>query len=83
VQLLDCLRRGLGLSLEELVQLNNRVVEHIKMLQAMQAHVDMMAFYLIARVSASMSETDANSARWPKYNQQTITILVDGDTGPT
>ena len=40
-----------GLSLEELVQLNHRVVERIKMLQAMQAHVDMMAFNLGARVS--------------------------------
>ena len=40
-----------GLSLEELVQLNHRVVERIKMLQAMQAHVDMMAFNLSAKVS--------------------------------
>ena len=40
-----------GLSYEELVQLNHRVVERLKMLQAMQAHVDMMAFNLGARVS--------------------------------
>ena len=37
--------------LEELMQLNHRVVERIKMLQAMQAHVDMMAFNLGAKVS--------------------------------
>ena len=40
-----------GLSLEELLQLNYRVVERIKMLQAMQAHVVMMAFNLGTRVS--------------------------------
>ena len=40
-----------GLSYEELLQLNHRVVERLKMLEAMQAHVDMMAFNLGARVS--------------------------------
>ena len=40
-----------GLSFEELLELNQRVVARLKMLESMQAHVEMMAFNIGAQVS--------------------------------
>ena len=65
-----------GLSLEELHQLNHRVVERIKMLRTMQAHVDMMAFNLGARVSFD-SQEGRQLATLVKYNRKTVTVLTD------
>jgi hypothetical protein len=65
-----------GLSLEELVQLNHRVVERIKMLRAMQAHVEMIAFNLGARVSFD-SQEGRLFGTLVKYNRKTVTILTD------
>jgi hypothetical protein len=65
-----------GLSLKELVQLNHRVVERIKMLRAMQAHVDMMAFNLGARVSFD-SQEGRLFGTLVKYNRKTVTVLTD------
>ena len=65
-----------GLSLEELMQLNHRVVERIKMLQSMQAHVDMMAFNLGAKVSF---DTDHGRVvgTLVKYNRKTVNVVTD------
>jgi len=65
-----------GLSLEELMQLNHRVVERIKMLQSMQAHVDMMAFNLGTKVSF---ETDHGRVvgTLVKYNRKTVNVVTD------
>ena len=65
-----------GLSLEELMQLNHRVVERIKMLQAMQAHVDMMAFNLGAKVSFDTDEGRVVGTL-VKYNRKTVNVLTD------
>jgi len=65
-----------GLSYEELVQLNHRVVERLKMLEAMQAHVDMMAFNLGARVSFD-SQFGRQLGTVVKYNRKTVTVLGD------
>lgn len=65
-----------GLSYEELVQLNRRIVERLKMLQAMQAHVDMMAFNLGARVSFD-SQDGRQLGTLVKYNRKTVTVLTD------
>jgi hypothetical protein len=67
-----------GLSYEELLQLNHRVVERLKMLEAMQAHVDMMAFNLGARVSFD-SQYGRQLGTIVKYNRKTVTVL--GDNG--
>ena len=67
-----------GLSYEELLQLNHRVVERLKMLEAMQAHVDMMAFNLGARVSFD-SQYGRQFGTIVKYNRKTVTVL--GDNG--
>jgi hypothetical protein len=65
-----------GLSLEELVQLNHRIVERIKMLRAMQAHVDMMAFNLGARVSFE-TQDGREFGTLVKYNRKTVTVLTE------
>ncbi len=65
-----------GLSLEELMQLNHRVVERIKMLQAMQAHVDMMAFNLGAKVSFD-TEHGRVVGTLVKYNRKTVNVVSD------
>lgn len=65
-----------GLSLEELIQLNHRIVERIKMLRDMQAHVDMMAFNLGARVSFDTQEGRVFGTL-VKYNRKTVTVLTD------
>ena len=65
-----------GLSYEELVQLNQRIVERLKMLQAMQAHVDMMAFNLGARVSFD-SQEGRQLGTLVKYNRKTVNVLGD------
>ena len=65
-----------ALSFEELLDLNRRVVARLKMLEAMQAHVDMMAFNIGARVSfdGTNGRIEGNLA---KYNRKTVTILTD------
>ena len=65
-----------GLSMEELIQLDHRVVERIKMLRPMQAHVDMMAFNLGARVSFD-SQEGHQLGTLVKYNRRTVTVLTD------
>jgi len=65
-----------GLSLDELMQLNHRVVERIKMLQAMQAHVDMMAFNLGAKVGFDTDEGRIVGTL-VKYNRKTVNVVSD------
>lgn len=64
------------LTIEQLITLNHRVVERLKFLQKAQAHVDMMAFNLGAKVSF---ETDDGRrfGRLTKYNQKTVTVITD------
>lgn len=67
-----------GLSLQELTQLNHRVVERIKMRRAMQAPIDRMAFNLGAKVSF---DTDHGRVEGTlvKYNRKTVNAV--GENG--
>jgi hypothetical protein len=65
-----------GLTYEELLNLNHRIVERLKMLEAMQAHVDMMAFNLGTRVSFD-SQHGRQLGTLVKYNRKTVTVLSD------
>jgi hypothetical protein len=65
-----------GLSYEELLQLNHRIIERLKMLEAMQAHVDMMAFNLGSRVSFD-SQYGRQLGTIVKYNRKTVTVLSE------
>ena len=63
-----------ALSYEELVDLNHKVVERLKMLEAMQAHVSMMRFNLGQRVSFD-SHYGRQVGTVVKYNRKTVTVL--------
>ena len=65
-----------GLSLEELYQLNDRVVERINILQTLQAHVEMMSFNLGARVSFQ-TETGRVMGILIKRNRKTVNVAGD------
>lgn len=62
-----------GLSLEELFELNDRVVERIKFLEHAQAHLSMMAFNIGARVSFETPE-GRQFGRLVKRNRKTVNV---------
>ena len=55
---------------------SDTIRERIKMLQSMQAHVDMMAFNLGTRVSFD-SQHGRQLGTLVKYNRKTVTVLSD------
>lgn len=65
-----------GLSYEELLELNHRVVARLKMLESMQAHVEMMAFNLGARVSFE-AQGGRLLGTLVKYNRKTVSVVTD------
>ena len=64
------------LTIDELVALNHRIVERIKFLEHAQAHLDMMAFILGARVSFD-SQYGRQLGTLVKFNRKTVTVLGD------
>jgi hypothetical protein len=64
------------LTIDELVALNHRIVERIKFLEHAQAHLDMMAFNLGARVSFD-SQYGRQLGTLVKFNRKTVTVLGD------
>ena len=65
-----------GLTYEELLELNHRVVARLKMLESMQAHVDMMAFNIGARVSFE-ARNIRQLGTLVNYNRKTVTVVTD------
>ena len=65
-----------ALTFEELLELNQRVVARLKFLESMQAHVDMMAFKLGARVSFD-SQEGRQFGTLVKYNRKTVTVVTE------
>ncbi len=65
-----------GLSFEELLELNQRVVARLKMLESMQTHIEMMRFNLGQRVSFEHGG-DRLKGTLVKYNRKTVTVVTD------
>ncbi len=65
------------LTIQELVDLNHRVVERLKFLETMKAHTDMMAFSVGDRVSFHPSGHGRLLGILVKYNKKTVTVLTD------
>lgn len=61
------------LDIESLYALNERVIERIKMLEQMRAHMSMMAFNIGARVSFESAE-GRQFGRLVKYNRKTVNV---------
>ena len=66
-----------GLSYEELRELNRRVVQRLKMLQDMQAHVDMMRYNLGAQVSFEGHDGEREFGTLVKFNRKTVTVITE------
>ena len=64
------------LNLEELYDLNKRVVGRIKRLEDMKAHLDMMAFNLGSKVSFD-SKYGRQIGTLVKFNRKTVVVLTD------
>jgi len=65
-----------GLSFEELLELNQRVVARLKMLESMQAHIEMIAFSIGQQVSFE-HQGGRILATLLKYNRKTVTVVTD------
>ena len=65
-----------GLSFEELLELNQRVVARLKMLESMQVHIEMMSFNIGQRVSFA-HQGGRLTATLLKYNRKTVTVVTD------
>jgi len=65
-----------GLSFEELLELNQRVVARLKMLESMQTHIEMMRFNPGQRVSFEHSGGRLLGTL-VKYNRKTVTVVTD------
>ena len=65
-----------GLSFEELLELNQRVVARLKMLESMQTHIEMMRFNPGQRVSFE-HQGGRLMGTLLKYNRKTVTVVTD------
>lgn len=66
-----------GLSFDELRDLNRRVVERLKMVRDMQAHVNMMQYNLGAQVSFEGHYGEREIGTLVKFNRKTVTIITE------
>lgn len=64
------------LTADELVELNHRIVERLKILDTLQAHHDMMAFNIGSRVSFD-SKRGRQLGTLTKFNQKTVTVVTE------
>lgn len=65
------------MSRDELVALNHRIVERLKFLDSLQAHKDMMAFNIGARVSFDSPQDGRQLGTLVKFNRKTVTVVTD------
>ena len=62
----------------ELVDLNNRIVARLKLLQQMRAHASMLAFSLGERVSFQPDGHPVLFGVITKYNRKSVTVITEG-----
>jgi hypothetical protein len=61
----------------ELIDLNHRVVERLRFLQQMRAHMAMLAFKLGDRVTFRTDRQEAVEGIITRYNRKTVTVITD------
>ena len=66
-----------GLSEEELVDLNNRVVERLRMLHQMRSHAQMLEFRIGDRVTFQPERGPAVAGILAKYNRRSVTVIAE------
>jgi hypothetical protein len=62
---------------KELIELNHRVVERLKFLEAMRSHVEMMEFGIGEKVSFRPAGRGRLVGVLVKYNKKTVTVLTE------
>lgn len=66
-----------ALSIEELEALNHRIVERLKFLDSVQAHRNMMAFNIGAKVSFDSTRHGRLFGTLVKFNRKTVPVLTE------
>ena len=66
-----------GLSYDELLELNDRIIERLKILDAADALNAMMKFNVGARVCFDSPKHGMQAGILIKFNQKTVTVLTD------
>lgn len=61
----------------ELIDLNNRIVARLKLLQQMRAHTSMLAFSLGERVSFQPDGHPVLFGVITKYNRKSVTVITE------
>jgi hypothetical protein len=61
----------------ELVDLNNRIVERLRMLHQMRAHSAMLEFRIGDRVTFQAEGRPAVVGMLTKYNRKSVTVITD------
>jgi hypothetical protein len=61
----------------ELIDLNNRIVERLRLLHQMRSHVDMLEFRIGERVEFQPDGHPLVVGILTKYNKKTVTVLAD------
>lgn len=65
------------LSEAELIDLNRRIIERLKIMQQVRAHVQMLEFKIGDRVSFQPTGRPAVVGMLTKYNRKTVTVITD------
>ena len=66
-----------ALTREELLALNHRIVERLKMLDTLDTHQSMMQFHPGARVSFTGNAGERLTCTLMKFNRKTVTVVTD------
>lgn len=61
----------------ELIDLNNRIVERLRFLNQMRAHVQMLEFKIGDRVSFQPEGRPVVVGMLTRYNKKTVTVITD------
>ncbi len=65
------------LSEPELVDLNRRIVERLRLLAQMRAHAQMLEFKVGDRVTFRADGRDSVTGMLTRYNRRTVTVIAD------
>jgi ribosomal protein S17 len=66
-----------GLTYEELVKLNHKIVERLKFLDSMHTHNEMMQFSPGDKVTFRPTNRERQTGTLVKYNKKTVTVVTD------
>lgn len=66
-----------GLSEDELIELNHKIVSRLRILRQMRSHVAMLEFRIGERVRFSPAGRDDVVGTLTRYNKKTVTVITE------